>query len=114
MMARRSMFLAIVCCLAVLSAGAVVVAFRADASPREGQSPGAVHERAEAATVAPRATIRSSSVDMPRAPIPGIVMYALALAALAIAGIVASDPIASIRVFRRGVLSARSPPLLHA
>ena len=112
MMARRWIF-AIVCCLAVLSASAVV-AFRAEASPRDGRSTAAVHDRADLMTVGPRATIRSSSVDVLRAPTPGIAVYAVALAALALVGLVVSDPIASTRVFRRGVLSSRAPPLLHA
>jgi hypothetical protein len=111
-MARRSILLVIACCLAVFSAGAVV-ALRADASRREGQSNAAVRDRAEVTTVGPRATIRSSSAEVPRAPMPGVVVYAVALAALAIVGLVASDPIASTRVFRRGVSSSRSPPLLY-
>src|SRR5215211_2577314 len=89
MMVRRSMLLTIVCCLAVLSASAVV-AFRADASPRDGQSAAAVHDRADLVTVGPRATIRSSSVDLPRAPMTGVAVYAVPLAALALAGLVAS------------------------
>jgi hypothetical protein len=113
MMVRRSILLAIACCLAVVSAGASV-ALRADAPLREGQSVAAVRDRADVATIAPRATIRSPSVDVPRAPIPGIIVSTVALVALAIAGLVASDLFASTRVFRRGVLSSRSPPLVHA